>query len=358
MTLPAITRRSFTAAALAGGGALALDRLPIAQAKDSPAPVAFFFVSDTHYLANKESPGELAENSADITSRFIETLNRLPGEAIPDAAGGGKVLPVQGVIHGGDLIDSGDKNGGDHGKMAQTEWDAFTKHYGVTGKDGALKYPVYEVYGNHDGPQARGVAIDGIRERNKSRVGAKAVSKSGLHYSWDWGDVHFVNLGIVVASTADVARKRRYNAEDSYAFLVEDLKEHVGKSGRPVVLTHHIDIARHTSGCDASAEYASKEWDSCDVAAYYKAIAPYNVAAVLYGHTHARQVHTWDGMSMRAERGLSVFNVDNSSHFHGNTQSFFYFELHPGELVVRECRTTDRWQTADWSPEVWRKKLA
>jgi hypothetical protein len=357
MNSHSLTRRQFTTALGCGIGAMAAGASARSQAADDKGPVAFFFVSDTHYFAEKDAPGELAAKSADVTSQLIATLNRLPGEALPKEVGGGRVQSVQAVIHGGDVIDSGDKRGGPHEKMQRTEWDAFAKDYGLTGKEGALKYPVYEIYGNHDGPQGEGLAIDALRERNKTRHGVKAVSESGLHYAWDVGPVHFVNLGIVVSGVKDIGRRRRYNGADSLGFLIEDLEANVGRSGRPVVLTHHIDIARHTSACDLSMPFASREWDSCDVAAFYEAISPYNVVADLYGHTHARQVHTWDGQTMRAESGISVFNVDNSSHFNDKVQSFFYFEIRPDELVAREYRSTDRWQSGSWSPEVWRRKI-
>ncbi|HTN73684.1 MAG TPA: metallophosphoesterase, partial [Pirellulaceae bacterium] len=315
-------------------------------------------VSDTHYYASKDAPGEIAPSSAEVTGRLIETLNRLPGETIPSAAGGGQVHAPQCVIHGGDVIDSGDKQSGPHPQMQATEWNAFTKEFGLTGQDGKLKYPVYEVHGNHDGPQGVGIAIDGIKQRNKTRPGVKSLSDNGLHYAWDSGPVHFVNLGIVVGKSSDQPRRRRYNPHDSLDFLISDLKQHVGTSGRPVVLTHHIDLARHTIACDASAPFASQEWDPCDVAAYYEAIRGYNVAAIFYGHTHVRKVFTWDGASTKAEKGLSVFNVDNSAHFNSQTQSLFYVEIDDQQLRVREYTTADRWQTGKWSAECWQRKLA
>jgi hypothetical protein len=240
--------------------------------------------------------------------------------------------------------------------MQATEWEAFVADFGLTGKDGKLKYPVYEVHGNHDGPQGLGLAMDGIRERNKRRPGLAAVSEDGLHYAWNWGPAHFVNLGIVVGRTSDKPRKRRYDPHNSLEFLQAYLKEKVGDSGHPVVLTHHVDIARYAKPCDASLPFSSQEWDPCDVAEYFKTISKYNIAADFFGHTHARQVQTWDGTSFKAEQGIALFNSDNSSHFHSQTQAMFYVEISAQELVVREYQTKDRWETGEWSG-VWRKSL-
>ncbi|MBI1369935.1 MAG: hypothetical protein GC162_14935 [Planctomycetes bacterium] len=355
-----ISRRTFlttSAAALAGA--------PLCRAAGhAPAPtaeeaIAFFHIGDTHYRADENTPTKLLEDSATTTRGLIDTLNRLPGEAIPDAAGGGQVAVPRGVIHAGDLIDSGDKNGDVHQTMQQTEWAAYAADFGVVGGDARLRYPVYEVHGNHDGPGGRGLVIDRIIERNRRRTGIDHISANGLHYAWSWGAVRFINLGIVVGSDPAVKQHRRYNPLDSLDFLVDDLRGHVADKSTPVVITHHIDVARYCTAPDpADAANENREWNPCDVAAYFRAIEPYNIAAILYGHTHARNVFTWDGRSAKAAEGIGVFNVDNSSHFHSETQSFFYFEISPRQIVAREYTTKDRWRSGFWTPQVWRKTFA
>lgn len=366
-----VSRRDFLATSAVATSALAAGSTAafatrVSRADDAPADgasadnrVAFFLIGDTHYLANKESPEKLDERSAAVTTRLIDLLNELPGTAIPDAAGGGTVAKPRGLIHAGDLIDTGDKTGAVQQRMQRTEWQAYVADFGLNGSDGKLRYPVYEVHGNHDGPRGQGVAIDGIIERNKNRPGLKNVAPNGLHCSWDWGPVHFVNLGIVVGQVKEVAQVRRYNPLDSLDFLVADLKQHVGESKRPVVITHHVDVMRYSGPCDPTDKAnLSKEWHPCDAHAYYEALAPYNVLAILYGHTHARNVLTWNGTHQPAEKGLTLFNVDNSSHFAGVQQAFLYFEISEREMIVRECGTKDAWQTRFWTPQTWRRPVA
>ncbi|QDU30064.1 Calcineurin-like phosphoesterase [Anatilimnocola aggregata] len=353
-----LTRREILGTLAGASASLALRP---AWAADKQKPVAFALIGDTHYLANKESPGEMFADSAVVTSQLVQTLNSLPGKAISAEAGGGEVAPIDGVIHAGDLIDTGDKSGGVHEKMQQTEWEAFTADFGLTGNDGKLKFPVYEVHGNHDGPRGTGIAIDGIKQRNKKRAGVKNVSANGQHYSWDWGtagnQVHFINLGIVVGSTKDKSQPRRYNPLDSLEFLLDDLQKSVGESGRPVVITHHIDVQRYSGPCEMDEKNAGKEWHPCDARSFHAAIAGYNVVAILYGHTHARNVLKWNGTATKADRGFDLFNVDNGAHFRSDAQAFFYFEIAPGKLTVRELATTDRWQTSKWTPQVWQRDL-
>ena len=346
-------RRQFLATAVA----LPLAATPMAKAATPLAePTAFFLVGDTHFLANKEDTAKLDERSASVTGRLIDVLNKLPGTEVPKAAGGGTVLSPRGVIHAGDCIDTGDKA---NVKMQETEWAAYADAYGLTGKDGKLKVPVYEVHGNHDSPRGDGLAVKKIIARNKTRPGVTNSSVNGVHYSWDWGGVHFINLGIVVGQVEDVARKRRYAPLGSLDFLVSDLKEKVGTSGKPVVITHHVDMLRYAQPLPLEDKKAEgMEWDPADVKGFHDAIKGYNVAAILYGHTHARNVFRWDGTNKAAKEGIPTFNVDNSSHFGGKQQAFFYFEIRNDGLFVREYQTTDAWETGTWTPQTWTAPVA
>ncbi len=330
------------------------------NAAESRDCVRFFFVTDTHYLAQKTNPSMMDDASARVCRKLVETLNSMQGEDIPEHAGGGRVGSLHGVIHGGDLVDSADKQGGAYGKMIATEFSAFEADYGLTGRDGLLKYPVYEVHGNHDGPQGDTIVVDGIKRRNKSRIGVKHVSPNGLHYSWDWEHVHFINLGIVVGEAAEGLQRRRYAPLESLAFLREDLAK-LGDAKRPIVITQHIDIARYSVAYEKDEErFLHMEWHPQDVHSFYETIRPYNVIADFFGHTHTRDVYGWEGTSEKnafTKSAVDVFNGDNASHFHGNKQAFFYVEILPNGMTIREVYTDDAWQTHKWSRHIWGKTI-
>lgn len=366
---------------LALAAAAACGRAPAAAPRgDDGETVAFFVIGDTHFLADASDPSRLDPASAAMTDGLIDALNGLAGSGIPPEAGGGTVRRPRGVIHAGDIIDTGDKPGDAAERMQRTEIVAFEHAMGLDGRDGRLDFPLYEVHGNHDGPQAVGVAIDRIVARNGRRPGVARVSADGLHYSWDAGDVHVVHLGIVVGEVPGIGRRRRYAPRGSLRFLVEDLREEVGQSGRPVVLVHHVDVARYTAPVPDDAPFSDKEWDPADVAGFHAALEGYDVAAIFHGHTHARAVQRWDGREVRpgpagsggddaaslsaaeaaveAEpppRTYDIFNCDNSSHFGGPQQAFFYVEIGPEGLVVREYATRDGWRSGAWTPLVWRR---
>ncbi len=256
---------------LAGCGLLAA---PPAAPTPPPADeaVTFLVTSDSHYEAVTNT------DRNDRNRVTLERMNALPGTPWPDKLGGGKIGTPRGVLALGDLVDDGDKRG-----ETELEWRHFEKQFGLDGTDGVLKYPVFEGWGNHDGPPAgkekfgfstRARLKGRTAERKKAgRVGR--VSANGLHYSWDWGPVHFVQANLYPADKQHP--KIRYSLpwhdpEDALAFVVEDLKAAVGDSGRPVVVMSH---------CGFDTDW----WHPDDWAAFYKAVKPYNVVAYFYGHT-------------------------------------------------------------------------
>ena len=356
-------RRSFLKLGAGATAAAFLARPTLRAAEESKPSVllaAFAVVGDTHYFADKDDPSRLQPMSRAYNTGLIDTLNTLPGREIAAAAGGGKVAPLAALLHVGDLIDSGDKNGAVIQQMQRTEWAEWQKDYGLDGQGGRLKFPVYEIHGNHDGPHGKGHVLDGIIERNKARGNLKGVSANGLHYSWAAGPVHFVHLGITVGQVKAVKRKRRYDPVDSLDFLVADLAKNVGDSGRPVVIAHHVDFARYCG--EVPDEVVLKhEWDYADVAAFHAALKPYRIAGIFYGHTHVRGVFGWTGpkpapviAGKPLPAGIPTFNTDNAAHFSGPAQAFLYAEVHARDILVRELATTDGWKTSQWTPLAWR----
>jgi 3',5'-cyclic AMP phosphodiesterase CpdA len=327
-----------------------------AAAAAPPAPeFSFLVISDTHFFADPDQPGQLEARSEALTRSLVQTLNRLPGTPLPAAAGGGRVLAPKGVLVLGDLINDGDKRGGVFPQMQFTEWAAFTARMGLTGADGELKYPAYELGGNHDAPGGQGVVIDGMLARNKRRPDVTAVSASGVHYAWTWGGVHFLNLGIVTAPGSGATGRRRYHPLGSLEFLTGYLRDKVGRSGAPVLVAQHIDIARHLTREALQRQPWQAEWDPDEVIELYDTLAPYNVLGVFYGHTHNRNFCRWQrDVIGPGDEGLPVFNVRHASHYLDKNAAAYYCEVAAGRMTVRELVTQDRWATATWTPQAWR----
>jgi len=314
-------------------------------------------VGDTHYCAQAENFGQMDETSARYNAGLVRWLNQLPGTAVSSEVVGGVVAQPHGVIHCGDIIDNGDK-GPAKNKMVETEAAAFVADWGLNGSDGKLRWTVREVHGNHCAPHGDTPMISLIKQRNQRRAGLKNVSPNGLHYSWDWAGVHFIALGIVVGQVREVTRKRRYAPLDSLDFMKCDLAEHVGDSGRPVVIVHHVDVARYSAAVP-DEKVLHNEWDYADVAAYHSALKPYRIAALLCGHTHVRNIFKWNGTNdAQAAQGYPFLNTDNAAHFRSEVQALLHVEVTSRELLVREFATKDGWPSGAWTPQVWRFDLA
>jgi hypothetical protein len=106
---------------------------------------------------------------------------------------------------------------------------------------------------------------------------------SQAHYSWDWHDVHFVQLGLYPGNGTVDQQYDRKDPGNSLDFLRHDLATYVGNSGRPVVLVHHYGFDGFSTG--DSAEH-QRWWTDEQRAAYWDVIAPYNVVAIFVGHVH------------------------------------------------------------------------
>jgi len=289
---------------------------------DDPDDVLFFVASDPHYGATV--------TAAAANARTIEAMNDLPGRRFPKSIGPEIVGAPRGVVVLGDLVDDG--NAPDAGEF----WAAFAADYGAAG-EGRLAFPVYEGAGNHDGDPGRPVR-EGIKGRNPGRPGLRSISPDGLHYSWDWGRVHCIQLNLFPGSAGDDILNpwgRPFEGDwrkpgHSLEFLVKDLAESVGSSGRPVILFQHY-------GWD---EWSRGWWSDREREAYAAAVRGYNIAAVFWGHSHVVQRIDWNG--------IPTWCV-GSANKEGAGGEFLVVRLTPDALSVAE-RRPGRWGLAQRIP--------
>jgi len=237
----------------------------------SDADVTFFIASDVHYGRNQISNNELTNK------KIVEDMNTISGNSYPASVGGEIIDQPRGVLVAGDITDLG----------KQSEWegydsyDGFIDHFGTT-----LNYPVYEGYGNHDCTinGASNYTKEQIKLRNQTRAGITNVSSNGYHYSWDWDNVHFVNLNLYPGPQGG----RTNEAEGSIDFLIADLAANVGASNNPVVIYHHF-------GMDPNSV---NWWTEGDRDTYYEAIKNYHIIGIFHGHSHVLDVYQWRGIDI------------------------------------------------------------
>ncbi|MBP6908912.1 MAG: metallophosphoesterase [Candidatus Saccharicenans sp.] len=241
--------------------------------------LTFFVVSDLHYGGTV--------NFRKLNRQTVEAMNSLPGQLYPEDKGvKGKVHIPRGVVITGDIVDDGSA------PDIEKTWQEYVEDYGLTG-DKLLAFPVYEGFGESDGPSSGLVRVN-LKSRNRLRSGLRSISADGLHYSWDWGQVHFVQLNLYPGSAGEeylnIWRRRvsgdaRY-PKHSLEFLIDDLRRNVGSSGRPVVLFEHY-------GFDSWSEAF---WTEKERSAFLQTIQPYNIIAIFWGHSEVPQGFSWNGI--------------------------------------------------------------
>jgi cytolysin (calcineurin-like family phosphatase) len=248
-----------------------------ARAADKPMrDVTFISTSDPHYRE-----AERKANTERDHATLLE-INEIAKRTWPETLGGDAIQPPRGVLMLGDCIDDGDRV--INGKLVSAEqFQAFVADVGLDGTDGVLKFPVFETWGNHDGPpegkEKNGFSFQAhLKQRNLARKAKGLISnlsENRLHYSWDWDDVHFVSLGIYAADKQREGVRYSpvwHDPQMALAFLRKDLADKVGQSGHPVVLMCH---------CGVDTDW----WVPADWKEFYDAAKGYNVVLYLYGHS-------------------------------------------------------------------------
>jgi cytolysin (calcineurin-like family phosphatase) len=298
--------------------------------------LTFIVTSDVHYDAFEN------EDRNERNSRTLREMNAITNRTWPAELGGGRIPRPRGVLVLGDVIDDGDRElEGKHQSPVQYDW--FLGDFGLDGTDGLLSYPVFETWGNHDGPppgkekfgfsyQAR------LKQRNLLRQQKGWVAKlsaNGLHYSLDWEGVHIVMLGIYPADEQNPLLKRYsaewHNPQGALAFLKEDLAQCVGASGRPVILASH---------CGFDTDW----WHTNDWQAVYEAAKPYNVILYFYGHT-GTGLKSWKPPG--EERPWQCVNTGQTE------KGFFVVQIQAGELrLAYRMKTATSERTPD-KKTVW-----
>lgn len=228
---------------------------------------------------------------------------------------------VRGVIIAGDLT----QNGRDGRFFESDEYQDFIDCYGLCGNR-TLKYPVYEGYGNHDyyiwnnplfrlydsHPVANAVSV-----RNACRPGIlDCAPRRDGHYSWEWDNVHFVQLNLKPSDVPGVdygSHKQPVpGAADprrALSFLKDDLAKHVAGSGKPVVIVAHYGFHPHWD--------FDGWWTEAEADTFYEAIRDYNVIAYLHGHNHGTETYEWRGIRV-LDLGApyyTEYNPDGRGHF-------------------------------------------
>lgn len=268
------TRRSALRCLTIGGLAMAAPAAAGAKAGEADDELTFFVMADPQIHLDKWGTAG--------TEKCIRLMNELPGKPFPF---GGNVAEPLAVLVAGDLVDVVDD---------PRHWLAYVRLIDPNG-DALLRFRAFECIGNHDLSTNSGDGLSAVQQefikRSSSRKGPETFhyDKLNYHYSWNWGPLHLVNLNLFPGNTHRQVYDREApwnNPLRSLDFLRDDLKNHVGDSGRPVILMWHYGLRGWG---------LEKWWTPEDLVALKEVIEPYNVVMILHGHEHSFAEYEWEG---------------------------------------------------------------
>ena len=208
---------------------------------------------------------------------------------------------------------------------------------------------VYDGLGNHDYNESSGFlelnwnATDAIQQYVccRDRDTPTTHSTENFNYSWDWNNVHFVQLNLYPCDDNDSRARdlRDHDCNESLTWLKNDLSSKVGGSNRPVVLIHHYGFDDLST--QESNNFDDEWWTRQERKNYWSAIADYNVIGILTGHIHtgAASFHKrWD----RPDGLTSGPKYFNSFITGGSVGGSYYLKLNISQDFISVIQMYDK----------------
>lgn len=230
--------------------------------------LTFLVVADTHIgFGAPENPGRdplIEPMGIELTNlAMIDSMNTIAGTDYP-APIGGQVQTPRALLVAGDLTEVGGKE----------QWRLWTRIFGLTGKEGAPKFPVFEGAGNHD--------------RNKNWHVREQVAKrhGGRFYYFDLGDLRLVCLD---EGPDDEGLKV---LAEALAGVAPDV---------PVIVYFHYPL---------QGPFSDDHWFGRGDyrARLARTLANRRVLGIFHGHYHATGAYRW--------QGIDVYNVGSPKNTH------------------------------------------
>lgn len=268
--------------------------------------VTFFLISDPHVGSEnpKATPPVTREQTEKGVRSNLAALMQTIGEPYP-ATGLfkdmklGMVEKPRGLLIAGDLTDN-------------LDWERFVSIFPASGVGtDSKKIPAFLCLGNHDG-DAKGATRKEVVKWNRAYSKDKklaALSENGLHYALNWEGVHIICLNLCPADTVDKETIFKFGApgdgswndpDQALSFMKSYLRDHVGKSGEPVILMHHY-------GFDGFSMNDWNWWTPKQRRNLYDTIKPFNVVAFLHGHDHAPNHYRWPDATIHPDEVKRLF---------------------------------------------------
>ena len=248
----------------------------------------------------------------------VVTMNRLPGNFAFPGENEQPIDHVDAVVIAGDIFD----------KATPAAQALYKNRYEPGEGEKRIHYPVYPAYGNHDidpieaGDSPENLAaralnlhyLDSLLEAKLAAGEILNLHASSRSYSWNIGDVHFIQAQRFAGDTA--------YCESNFDWLRADLAKYA-TDGAPVVYIQHY-------GFD---DWAIDWWPQDARNRLFDLLDEYNLAAFFVGHTHVPSVQTY--------RGYPIYQVNNAWPDDDGNGSFAVLNIKGDRVRVASCRWTD-----------------
>lgn len=278
-----------------------------------------------------------AQYADDQNTLQRQAINSITAHNWPAGANGGAFFNegspydhVRGVAVAGDLTQNGSEAvpvGTQLGHDCR-EYTLYRQAFGRCGTEGALLFPVYEAYGNHDFPWIAGVGdpnyhpvvdyLDQITAAHRPGEAADLYddpSPGTNHFAWRWDDMWFVNLDVKPGTEVEVLEKngfRHVSPLDSLGFFRKFLDSRSATTTRQIVVMTHYPIGSSRildSERTAFCKLISDAQNGTGPFANQK-LAKTNPVIYIHGHTHAAPaVSTWTCPAPHASVSFPIFDV-------------------------------------------------
>lgn len=269
-----------------------------------PRPANFVVVADLHFDEMPES------------DQFchVNAINKLVPSGMEDA--------IDGVVIAGDIFDH----------PCQYSLELFRARYDKRGVgEKKIKYDIYPGYGNHDidpdGTDANNnmkmrrltyAFRDSLLGHMMDRGELKNIHPETKDYSWNFGDVHFVQVNRFFGDTI----VGNANPQEWENWIKRDLRKNAS-NGEPVVIVQHYTF---------TDEWGSNWWGEESRKKMAEILEPYNVIAIFAGHIHNEDRQEFEG--------IPVFVVNNAWKDESGPASFVYVSVGDEQMRL----TTYEWE--------------
>jgi cytolysin (calcineurin-like family phosphatase) len=250
----------------------------------------FFTSTDLHFGSTTVSNADHVRQVR-FMNQFANSGRHWPaGVGFPDEA----IHAPAAIITTGDNVHDGQ----------QDEVGAYRLLFEQSWISESNKLPVLLGLGNHDvgndcyKNNCAQRMFDYVREQAVGGVGS--IDDGSRNYSWDWNGVHFLQLNKWAGDTQLGSGANGTTHDAGLAWLVNDLANNVGNSGRPVVIFQHFGLDPFSTGEPPNTN--DPWWTAGQRLQFWNLIRTYNVIGMFTGHIHSTGIYDFtedDGLPSR-----------------------------------------------------------